>query len=147
MTEDRTMLRRIAALVFIFVCTSIAWAILGTTIFSRTYNYGPGLRAKVESSWGSPQKQSPPSATYTYPSPATALATGEAADTAKAKERLRVAALPFAASHINVELQLEHRQKGLLWYSTYKADFSGSYKFTNDSGEDRSVLLTWPFPA
>jgi hypothetical protein len=46
------MFRRIAALVFIFACASIAWAILGSTIFVRTYNLDPGLREKVQSSWG-----------------------------------------------------------------------------------------------
>ena len=48
---------------------------------------------------------------------------------------------------MDVDLRLDHRQKGLLWYSTYVADFSGSYLFTNDTGQDRTVTLTWPFPA
>ncbi len=32
------MTKRIIAIAFIFVCASIAWAILGGTIFSRTYS-------------------------------------------------------------------------------------------------------------
>ena len=139
------MLRRIAAVVFIFVCTSVAWAILGTTIFSRTYNYGPGLRSKVESSWGSPQAQSPPRATYSY------RVTGPVvpADGGKpvGKSEIVQVGLPLEQSRIAVDLHLDHRQKGLLWYSTYFADFAGSYVFRNDTDQDRSVTLIWPFPA
>ena len=140
------MLRRIVALVFIFICTSIAWLILGTTIFSRTYSHGPGLRDKVESSWGAPQKQSPPKVTYSYLAPAN-IGSADVKQPDKAPERLVVVALPLEGSHVDVDLHLDHRQKGLLWYSTYVADFSGSYSFTNDTGEDRTVTLTWPFPA
>ena len=140
------MVRHIAALFFIFICTSIAWAILGTTIFTRTYNYAPGLRTKVESSWGAPQKQGPPKATYSYAVPANIPARDDNGR-GKANERTIVAALPLEASHIDVDLRLNHRQKGLLWYSTYTTDFSASYAFANDTDADRSVTLTWPFPA
>ena len=34
------MLKRIIAIAFIFVCASVAWIILGATIFSRTYDSG-----------------------------------------------------------------------------------------------------------
>ena len=37
------MLKRIIAIVAIFVCTAVAWAILGSTIFYRTYNAESGL--------------------------------------------------------------------------------------------------------
>jgi len=32
------MIKRIAAIAFIFICTAIAWGILGGAIFSRTYS-------------------------------------------------------------------------------------------------------------
>jgi hypothetical protein len=35
---ENPMLKRIAAIAFIFICTAIAWGILGGTIFSRTYS-------------------------------------------------------------------------------------------------------------
>ena len=41
------MNRRIAALVFIFVCTTVAWMILGATIFSRTYSRNQQLEGRV----------------------------------------------------------------------------------------------------
>ena len=56
-------------------------------------------------------------------------------------------ALPLESSKIIVSLDLEHRQKGLLWYSTYKTNFSGTYVFGNDSGRAVSATLIWRFPA
>ena len=38
------MVKRIAAIAFIFICTAIAWGILGGTIFSRTYSDKNGCR-------------------------------------------------------------------------------------------------------
>jgi hypothetical protein len=58
------MAKRIAAIGFIFFCTAIAWAILASTIFYRTYSSDSQLRGKVASSWGAPQEQAPPTATY-----------------------------------------------------------------------------------
>src|SRR5207245_8094429 len=55
-----TMFKRIAAIAFIFGCTAVAWAILGSTIFYRTYNAESGLSGRVASTWGAPLAQAPP---------------------------------------------------------------------------------------
>jgi len=39
--------RRIAAIVFIFLCTAVAWVILGSTILYRTYETDSSLRSRV----------------------------------------------------------------------------------------------------
>jgi hypothetical protein len=58
------MIKRIAAIAFILFSAAIAWAILGSTIFYRTYSSGSALRGRVASTWGVPQKQGPPTASY-----------------------------------------------------------------------------------
>src|SRR2546421_11893343 len=63
-SENKSMFKRIAAIIFIFLCTTIAWAILGTTIFQRTYDSGNASDPSVASTWGAPQKQSPPTAYF-----------------------------------------------------------------------------------
>jgi hypothetical protein len=61
------MVKRIVAVAFIFLSTSVAWAILGATIFSRTYSsHADDLKSRVASSWGTAQEQFPPTATYTH---------------------------------------------------------------------------------
>src|SRR6185436_9785761 len=43
-------------------------------------------------------------------------------------------------------LNLEHRQKGLLWYSTYKVTFAGIYAFHNPSDKEQLVDFKLQFP-
>src|SRR5438477_12023555 len=59
-----SMIKRIAAITFIFLCTSVAWAILGATIFQRTYDSGSASDTRVASTWGAPQNQQPPVASF-----------------------------------------------------------------------------------
>jgi len=141
------VLRQIAALVFIFVCTTVAWMILGATIFSRTYSSNQQLEGRVTSTWGSPQEQSPPSACYkkTEITPVTEQAPGKT--TIGSDKVEHYAPLPVDASTIAVKLHLDHRQKGLLWYSTYAVAFTGDYKFRNDTAEPQTVDFHLGFPA
>ncbi|HEX4594744.1 MAG TPA: inner membrane CreD family protein [Bryobacteraceae bacterium] len=141
------MTTRIAALVFIFACTSVAWLILGNTIFSRTYHSDPELKEKVESSWGSPQKQQPPTATYSYAVAYKKMTTVDGKSVEQTAEQYREASLPLETSRIDVSLDLTHRQKGLLWYSTYVVGFSGTYQFRNNTDHDQTLNLAWRFPA
>ena len=58
------MIRRIAAISFIFFCTTIAWMILASTLSSRTNSSNEHLEGRVASTWGTAQEQSPPAACY-----------------------------------------------------------------------------------
>jgi inner membrane protein involved in colicin E2 resistance len=139
------MAKHIAAITFIFICTSAAWAVLGTTIFARTYSYGTTLKDRVASIWGAPHVQKPPFAVTTK----VVLRKEQTQEDGKTVMRTVQdhvsTSLPLEGSRIDVALDLEQRQKGLLWYSTYKVDFKGEYKFKNTSDED-AVQFTLNFP-
>jgi inner membrane protein involved in colicin E2 resistance len=141
------VIKRIAALTFIFVCTTVAWVILGATIFARTYSADDRLENKVASSWGSSQTQRPPAAAYwvTKVKEEETVQNGQKV-VRQVQESTRVA-LPLESSRVNVALHLDHRQKGLLWYSTYAVDFAGIYRFTNTSSQDEAVSFQLKFPA
>ncbi len=127
------MLKRIVAIGFILVCAAVAWGILGVTIFARSENRTGGSAARVEATWGAPQQQMPPSATYLEP----------AADkSSKATE----VALPLERSRVRVAFDLDHRQKGLLWYATYKVAFAGDYVFRNVTSDEKLVTFRLCFP-
>lgn len=141
------MTKRIAAIVFIFLCTAVAWLILGATIFSRTYSADTTLRGNVASSWGAPHEQCPPVASYQQ----VALKTTESIEDGKkivrnVQERSTIP-LPLQSSRVDVALDLEHRQKGLLWYNTFKVSFTGVYAFRNTSDREQMVTFTMNFPA
>jgi len=141
------VIRQIAALVFIFVCTTVAWMILGTTIFSRTYSSNQQLEGRVASTWGVLQEQSPPSATYKKIEVSTVTEQQAGKISTRNDKVERYFPLQLDASKIGVKLQLDHRQKGLLWYSTYAVDFAGEYKFRNDTAEPQIVRYHLAFPA
>ena len=139
------MSRYIRAIILIFICTTIAWSVLGTTIFSRTYSLDSTLRNQVASIWGAPHLQRPPSAHTTK----TVLKKEETKEGDKTVLRTvqhyLTRNLPLEGSDVDVNLDLEHRQKGLLWYSTYKVGFNGAYTFENTTDEEE-VIFTLQFP-
>ncbi len=107
------MARRIGAIVLILIGATIAWSILGGTLLVRTNASDDAQVAQLGALWGPEQKQCAP-------------------DFSTLSKR-SIYALPLTASRIAVDLNLQPRQKGLLWYDTYRVGFSGSYRVVNTS--------------
>ncbi len=141
------MTKRILAIAFIFICTSVAWAILGGTIFSRTYDSSALSDNSVTSTWGAPQDQAPPTASFTHIVQRKEESTENGKKIIKTVDDAVTTPLPLESSAIDVALDLEHRQKGLLWYSTYKVGFAGNYAFRNTSVKEETVYFQLSFPA
>jgi inner membrane protein involved in colicin E2 resistance len=140
------MTRKISAIAFIFVCTSVAWGILGATIFSRTYDSGSVSANQVASLWGTPQNQAPPTASYKTTTTRQQAGVEMGVPVVRTISEDQITPLPLESSNIDVDLDLQHRQKGLLWYSTYKVRFSGVYGFRNTSDKDQTVDFKLNFP-
>ena len=141
------MLKRLLAIGFIFGCTSIAWMILGSTLFARTYVSDSSLKASVEKIWGKPQSQVAPSASFAVARTREEESLVNGTKVSKQVKYFEHWTLPLVASEVKVKLGLDHRQKGLLWYATYAVDFAATYQFLNDSGKDRSLDVAFPFPS
>ena len=141
------MVKRLAALVFIFLCTAIAWMILGGTIQQRTSSYDEKLRQKVSHLWGAPQDQDAPTGTLSTP------ITRQIEVEEKGRKVLRkipdtiTTPLEIERTRANADFQLKYRQKGLLWYSTYGVDFTGSYIFRNTTQKPGTLAFNFRFPA
>jgi len=140
------MTRRIIAIIFIFFCATVAWAILGATIFARTSSTDERLGSRVASNWGTPQEQMAPTASYQRAVVRKSAAAASNTTAAAATPEFETVPLPLMQSRVGVTLKLEHRQKGLLWYATYTVGFQGTYVFQNDSAQD-VVSILFPFPA
>jgi inner membrane protein involved in colicin E2 resistance len=140
------MTKRIIAIAFIFICTSIAWAILGGTIFSRTYDSGSVSSDRVASTWGAAQNQGPPAASFKTLTEKQQQTMENGFLVKKTVTEEATTWLPLESSRIDVALDLQHRQKGLLWYSTYKVAFAGVYGFRNTSDKEQTVDFRFQFP-
>ena len=140
------MVKRIIAIVLIFLFAAAAWGILGATIFSRTYSSDGALKDRVVTLWGAPHKQMPPAASFQKLNTKKVESTENGKKIVRTEEEKITTVLPLESSRIDVGLGLEHRQKGLLWYSTYKVSFAGVYTFRNTSDKEERVTFTLDFP-
>ncbi len=141
------MFRQILALAFIFICTTIAWIILGATISSRTYGSTEQLQGHVASTWGTPQQQSPPTAHYSVKESTNSTTLQDGKIVVHEEQIERDVPLALESSRIHVTVNLDPRQKGLLWYSTYAVDFAADYVFRNDTAEAQNITFRLTFPA
>ena len=141
------MFKRIAAIGFIFLCTAVAWAILGATIFSRTYSSDANLKDRVASSWGAPQEQAPPTAAYHIGSFRQVTVTENGKEVVRTVDDRKYFSLPIQKSRVRATLHLDYRRKGLLWYSTYQVQFSGDYEFANPDDQPHDVTFSLGLPA
>ena len=139
------MVKRIVAIAFIYACTAVAWMILGGTIFARTHGSDAALRGRVASTWGAPQEQSAPAATVQRTTPRQVTAQENGKTVVRTIDESETLALPLEKTRARASIALEHRRKGLMWYSTYGVTFAGSYVFRNTTNRD-SVTLALRLP-
>lgn len=150
------MTKRILAIAFIFICTSIAWLVLGGTIFERTRSSDQTLRGRVGSTWGTSQAQRAPVAytekieTQVVEAPDRRDPSGRQLSSPVTRDRTETVRtrVPLALEQTRaaVVFDLDHRRKGLLWYSTYAVSFNGTFRFRNTTQSD-SVIFEFPLPA
>lgn len=151
------MMKRIAAIVFIFLCTAATWIGLGMTVTQRTDEYDKKLRGAVGELWGTKQKQEAPTACARAVETSKAKPPKEGVTEDGQKQETPIACnasaysqgdlVPLQASNLTVDLGLEHRQKGLLWYSTYRVKFVGRYQVTNPTDAPKCVTFDFKFPS
>ena len=164
-----SMIKRLFAIAFIFVCCSVAWMILGGTVVHRTETSGASTRSDVGELWGGPQTQHAPTIArlgerartvtrQTAPTPtagpapvAAEVAAEVAADhvvgtvTETVTETTRTP-VPLAGTDVEADLRLAHRKKGLMWYPTYAAAVDGRFRVEND-GEAGRFEFAFPLPS
>ena len=126
---------RLIGIIFIFVCTTIAWGILGASIMVRTDSGYTQLNRQVEGLWGSEHYQKAPTITLK-----TIQKDGD-------KEKEVITPIELESSNVQVDLQLQHRRKGLLWYPTYDVDFDARYTFKNPLKQSAEATVIFFFPA
>jgi len=143
---------RLMAIGFIYLCTAVAWSTLGASVVSRTGESDARLSKEVAQLWGGRHNQIAPQTAVVRPRQVTE--TVQATDNLGQAVRREVTrtvedhvAVPLRSSRVQVGLDLQHRQKGLLWYDTYTVDFSGKYKVRNPDDQPRTLTAEFRFPS
>jgi inner membrane protein involved in colicin E2 resistance len=140
------MARRILALAFIFICTSIAWIILGGVTSGRTYHQDMKLRTAVGQLWGTAQQQVAPRIYYQTRETKKVTRVLGSETTVETVVEVYNHYLSLDKSDIEVDVALEHRKKGLLWYATYQVSFQGRYWIKNNTDIRRELFFEYMFP-
>lgn len=146
------MIKQVGAIAFIFLCVSVTWIALGRTVNIRTDEYDQKLRGAVGQLWGAEQKQQAPvafarTAEYAERDSTEGPQKQVARAVCKASDSSQPVSIPLESTKMNVDLSLEHRQKGLLWYSTYRVKFAGRYQITNPTNEPKCVTFEFKLPS
>lgn len=141
------MIKRILAIIFIYVCTTFAWLALGFYMEMRTHQQDYKLKNDVGKLWGTPHRQVAPLA-YFVTRNETRVQTIRGGETiSEAKVETFKHSFPLFKSDINVRLDLDHRRRGLLWYSTYTVNFDGIYSVQNPFNEAHSIYVDFVLPS
>lgn len=143
---------RLAAIIFIFFAATIAWFILGTSVTVRTGESDSKLAAEVASLWGGRHVQDAPEAWYEVREPVSQTvqdtdAQGRSVTRTVEKTVARQEPARAVSSRIGVDIGLDQRRKGLLWYDTYTVVFQAVYLYANPTDTDRQIHVRFAFPS
>ena len=145
--------KHIVAIVIIYLVVVVAWAALGSSIHIRTWEADTQLHGAVANLWGAPQQQASPELIFKWQVRKTVKEKVEDPETRETRivtrERVVWEERPVIldSSEIEVDLSLDQRKKGLLWYATYQVKFDGSYSYTHDDEREGILEIVYRFPA
>src|SRR5581483_1621108 len=113
----------------VVAAATVGWFVLAATLEVRTAESGVAQRGALAGLCGLEQEQRPPTFYATVP------------NGAKSRQTITPA---LSSSRIDVDLALDLRRKGLLWYNTYDVAFTATYRVPNAGS---SMRLVFPLPA
>ena len=142
--------RDLVAIALIYAGCTVAWFALGSSVELRTGQFDQ-LGSDVVLLWGGPHLQRAPEASIARPRPVTETVVETTPTRIMTREVINTATdfvpVRIASTQADVTLDLEHRQKGLLWYDTFDVLFRGTYVFQNPDDAERRMRFTFAFPA
>jgi inner membrane protein involved in colicin E2 resistance len=143
---------RLIAIGSICLVSAIAWFILGASVTGRSGAFDSQLTSEVSRLWGGVQRQAAPSVAVNRPVEVTETVQepqpSGAPITRKIKKTITQSTpIPLDSSRVSVDLRLQHRQKGLLWYDTYTVTFEGKYVVHNPDAIPRVIVARLKFPS
>lgn len=141
------MAKKILAIFFIYCCTCFSWMVLGSVMKVRTTTQDRKLQSMVGQLWGAPQVQKAPEVYFQTKKDHEVQIVKDGKTTTEIQTDITNHSLPLDSSYLQVHLNLEHRKKGLLWYSTYRVKFFGQYAFNNPTSKAQEIFVRLELPS
>jgi Inner membrane protein CreD len=142
---------RFFSIAAIYAVTCIAWVVLGGVMSSRSGTQSYELRSRVSDLWGQPQEQTGPALAFEW-TPTKEVVHTETVKGTPHEVRERVSLEPqkqdvsVAATRIDVDLHLDQRLKGLVWYSLYDVGFKGAWTYVHAAPDVGKLRVRFRFP-
>ena len=143
---------RAAALVVFWLMATVAWMILGGTTADRTQTAQYELSQGVSELWGQPLVQAGPVLRTSWKERSEHEEPVAGIDGKGAKVTVTTWTDRFAdgdphATAVTADVRSDLRRKGLLWFSLYDLDFSGTWTVENDRADATAVAFRLALPA
>ena len=119
------------AVFLICALSAVAGVALGAPNLVRTQDAQGTMTSKVGGLYGSPQTQVAPRFEYT----------------GLEGTRTLTGALEVTSTDISADFKLDQRQKGLLWFATYKVDFAAAYGVISPTARPGNATMPFQFPS
>lgn len=149
-------------LIPVFVFATLAWFVLAGVMDMRSREQNQALEGRVHDLWGAPHQQSAPTVIYGWMEKYTARrpleddegnavldGRGQPVVEEVEMERLMRRELVLTRTRLAVDLSLDQRRKGLMWFPLYDVSFAGDWSFEvpepDPEGEDW-LELSFDFP-
>jgi inner membrane protein involved in colicin E2 resistance len=142
---------RVFGIIVVFLTATVAWMILGGVNNTRTGEQKYALEGRVSDLWGRAQVQKAPGFFLAWDEEVvevkeTTDAIGNVTGTRTERRVVRrEQAVTPDSTRAHVDLKLDQRRKGLLWFPLYDVAFDGAWAYTH-AGPDRDLVLRFSFP-
>lgn len=144
------MIGRIVAICFVFGMASIAWMVLGGVMTQRTWSQGERLGPEVQELWGREHVQNAPQSTFIWEEDREVqrveVNNGQTVNVTEHEKVHREMPVRFSGTDIKVDLGLDQRLKGLMWYSLYNVSFDANWLYKHREDKTGKVRLVFEFP-
>ena len=137
----------------IFTLATLSWLFLGGVMMARSESQTSALYGSVGDLWGQPLSQSAPTASYLWPERYERIEAvrdanglplyqnGQPVEKTVTDVRTATSNLSLTHTAIGVDLHLDQRRKGLMWFPLYDVDFSG--RWSVEIPEPRPGGVVW----
>jgi hypothetical protein len=143
--------RRLIAIVLIYLCATFAWFTLGTSVVARSGEFDGRLDRDVALLWGGRHVQIAPTVRVERPRLVTETVKVEDGGRSATREVTKTVVdrepLALDSSRVEVDLALDQRRKGLLWYDTYGVRVRATYRVRNPDEVERTLVTHFAFPS
>jgi len=141
---------RMIGIAVVFAVATVCWLVLGGVMTERSRTKGYELRGDVAELWGKSQSQAAPTFTFgwitTRMEKRSEIRDGVWVMVEDPVIEEHSKAMQASSTDIQVDLDLDQRLKGLMWYALYDVDFGGTWTYVHEEEIPGELTVALQFP-